>query len=213
MMRNLVAQTTSDMESLRLSAALDFRPLMTAAGWCAAAIAFLVIMLGANPRLGTLAAQRLLAPWSIAPWPRMNQLLFLDPPQRITRGSDVRFEVVDATGKPPKRVHLEVEYSPRGKETVSMVRSGDHFVYELTNVARSFRYRAIGGDDANMTWQQTELVEPPKIVFGEIVLTPPAYTSWLPGKTGSSVRQYPRSRRVGGCDLLVLPMFGWRMLS
>lgn len=182
LMRNLIAETHSELETLNIEDALDTRPMWRAFGWLGGVIVACIALLVANPSLGPLAARRLLVPWQTAPWPRIHHLRFVDVPERIARGADLRFVVEDAAGRFPQSVDLQViaESKRRVMETLPMVKSGEQMVLDRKNITRSLRYRAVGGDDTAMDWHTIQVVDPPEIVSGSTELTPPAYTGWVP---------------------------------
>ncbi len=188
LMRNLIAETTADIEELPVEQALDSGPVWQAVGWSAAAVGLCAILVLANPIIGPLAMKRLMLPWLDASWPRMHQLSFVEAPERVARGSDVRFVVEDATGRPPTRVELEIGFdSNRRIESLPMSRVGNQLVLTRKNVTRAMRYRAVGGDDTAMKWKTVEVVDPPTIVSGTIKFEPPSYTGWLPRELGQSI--------------------------
>lgn len=182
LMRNVIAETTSDAAALNLGKVLDDRPTRRSFAALACAIMVGAVALFANPVLGPLAARRLLLPWQDAPWPRMHHLRFVQAPTRIARGSDLLLVVDDASGRPPQRVELQLmdRENRRIAESQSMARRGDQFILERKNITRTFRYRACGGDDTTMPWREMQVVEPPTILSGRTKLVPPRYTGWLP---------------------------------
>ena len=185
LVRNVIAETATELETLDLSKALDYRPPTKALMWLAGIGAVVFGIASLAPSCGPLAAQRLLMPWRANPWPRVNHLSFVDPPLRVGRGSDLRLELIDKNGRMPSEVFAQIRLErpeEGGIDVIAMQRQGESMVLQRNNISHSFQYRAIGGDDRQMAWRRIEVVEPPRIVSAEIRTTPPEYTGWLPSK-------------------------------
>jgi len=187
MIRNVIASTTSDVVNLDFGDAINRRPLKVAAWRLVTTLVVLLVWGSINSATATKAIGRLLTPWRSDPWPRLNQLAFVEAPTRIGTGTDLKLEVVDLQGELPARVDLliQVEGEDDDVEVIPMTRelleSGEHrMVYDRPNVQRAFRYRAVGGDDQQMAWTHLEVVEPTRVTSGSITLTPPPYTGWMP---------------------------------
>ena len=192
LMRNVIATTSTDVAELNLKDAIDPGPTWRALGWTMLSAAVCAVCFSLSPAMTGKAATRLLTPWARNPWPRTNYLRFVDPPNRVGRGSDVKLVLVDDSGKLPPTVNLELLYEGEtDATTVPMQRmvadtddgSVTQMVYDKSRLGRSFRYRATGGDDQNMGWSDLKVVEPPQLVTGSVTLEPPAYTGWQPRTT------------------------------
>jgi hypothetical protein len=61
-------------------------------------------------------------------------------------------------------------------------------VHRMSNIQRSFQYRAVGGDDDTMDWQSLTLVEPPGLESLEISVTPPEYLGAAPYEVTGLIR-------------------------
>lgn len=187
--RAVVAQTTSESERLDFGACVDAgrprRAAMIAAAVC-------VLVIGAcslDFASTTLAARRLAMPWRQQPWPRRHVLQFVTPATRLAAGSDFEAAVVDQNGSLPDTVEFQIWWddSPANEiQTKAMKFLSGKMVHRLENVTRSFRYRAVGGDDISMPWLHLEVVEPPRVLQHTIRLHPPAYTGWDPYQADES---------------------------
>ncbi len=177
--RAVVTETSTVVEELPLARIVDGRPLFRASG---AVVLVLVVVLGAilidSSSVGT-AFRRLVLPLGSTEWPRIHQLKFKDPPLRLAVGQPFEVELVDQRGKLPQQVEIhyrhETDLGSR-LESVRMQQIGDMMVARLDSVARSFEFRASGGDDRRMPWQFVEVVEPPQMASLKLLITPPAYT-------------------------------------
>lgn len=179
--RAVVTQTAADVERLNLFQCLDSRGTYRRAGLALAAGSAVALAFWFYNGSALLAARRLLVPWSGEEWPRRNVLAFVQSPRRLSRGQSFEFKVVDRSGRPPDTVSLEWSATgPTGEtfRTETMQSVNSTFVYRMDDIARSFKYRAWGGDDNTMNWIEVQLVEPPAIDFFKMVLYPPAYSGW-----------------------------------
>ncbi len=187
LMRNVIASTTDDASRLNFLDAINTRPTQQAVALAVVAIVLGGVPFFIAPQATSQAAVRLLTPWKPNPWPRVHHLKFVDPPTRVGRGGKLRLAVVDESGRLPPKVEIQIRYEGTGNgdiESIAMRRevsdSADEMVFERNNLGRSFFYRAIGGDDQTMDWTELQVVEPPRIVSGQMEITPPAYTGWQP---------------------------------
>lgn len=189
--REVVRAATADLGRWMVADCLDARrPRQIAI--LAVAICGLAALAAAWDRpAAALAVRRLAAPWSVAPWPRRNQLQFVKAPRRLAFGSDFEVELVDGANRLPSSVQIKLWFDgdPVGQiQAKEMKFFHNRMVYRLDKVQRPFRYRAVGGDDDTMPWQTLELVEPPQIAELEIRLHPPAYTGWPSSASGKNIR-------------------------
>ena len=86
-----------------------------------------------------------------------------------------------------------VEYWFEGDDAAAiqsrqMKRLAQRMVGELPNVTRSFRVRAVGGDDDTMAWHAVQVVQPPRVVDFELRVQPPGYTGWPADQSGRHMR-------------------------
>lgn len=203
LMRNVIAETTELAGSLSFRDAIDSRPGWRAMGWLSATLAICASLFLAAPQTSRQAVTRLLVPWQDNAWPRLHHLKFVNPPARVARGSDLRLALIDEKSRLPNRVDIQLwqEGAPESQvATRPMQRIDERMVLELTNVRRSFKYRAAGGDDLHMPWQEVVVVEPPTLVSGRIKLTPPAYTGW---QTHTIDQPLLGFRGLAGTDVLM----------
>jgi len=188
--RAVVAQAAADLQSLDVQSCVDARqPRRTAL--TATVVCLLVGGLCAlDPASSALAARRLAMPWSRAPWPRLHELAFLDPPTRLAAGSDFEVELIDGHGELPEAVEIHYWFdgdSESEAQTKPMSAFNDRMVHRLENVQRSFQYRATGGDDDTMPWIRLEVVQAPRIEQLTLELQPPEYTGWPVETSGENL--------------------------
>ncbi|MGE3778259.1 MAG: hypothetical protein AB7F89_13810, partial [Pirellulaceae bacterium] len=62
----------------------------------------------------------------------------------------------------------------------SMIYAGGRMMHRLSQVHKSFHYRATGGDDQTMPWLRLEVVEPPRVTQAILQVHPPKYTGIAP---------------------------------
>jgi hypothetical protein len=180
--RAVVAHTAGEVERLDFAPCLDRRRPR----WAGIAATAVFLLAGTVCWLDTsgssLAARRLLRPWSGEHWPRRHRLAFVDCLPRIALGADFEATVVDRNGRLPESVEIHYWFDGDGTRDIQvkeMKLLGDKMVHRLENVRRSFRYRATGGDDRSMDWsRRVEVVEPPRVESLTLRLLPPAYTGW-----------------------------------
>ncbi len=176
--RAVIAETEAATEALDFERCFDRRQPMRALVAALFSIGAIAILFWVDSPSVSLAARRMLVPWSHHPWPRWHVLQWQDTPTRLAVGQDFEARLTDANGRLPDRV--EIHYWFEGDslaevQTFSMQPLGDRMVHRLAGIARPFRYRATGGDDQKMPWTALSLVEPPRIIEREVELHPPAY--------------------------------------
>ncbi len=177
--RAVIADMEVVSEPLDFDHCINRHPSVNALLAAVAVVAAIVVLGLCDGPAVVLAAKRLMVPWSDDHWPRRHVLEFINAPHRLAIGQDFEIELVDAKGRLPDRV--EMHYWFDGDDathilTQQMQPLGQKLVHRLSNVTRSFRYRATGGDDQTMPWIDLTLVEPPSITEKEITLHAPDYT-------------------------------------
>lgn len=194
--RAVVADTMSRVEALDFSAAIDARRTYRVA----ALAMFIMLVAGALavafPAAAKLVVQRTLLPWTSATWPRRHQLQVASAPERLATGSDFEVTVTDSAGKLPDTVTMIYEFDgDRPEQQRREMKLLDRkMIHRLEGVTRSFRYRAVGGDDDSMPWQTLEVIEPPQVTALDVRITPPAYTGWPTEATSPDFRALEGSR-------------------
>ena len=165
------------------------RVAVTATGMCL----LVAVVVGLNQTEAATAINRLVFPFSAAPWPKQTELRLLDDrlkplsgsPLRLARGATLKFYVENQKGTIPD--DLRIEYRIGDAEVVSQPlqaatlrddagRSHQVAVAALTAEKAAVRFRAVGGDDREMPFRRLEVVPPPLIRDMRITLTPPVYT-------------------------------------
>jgi hypothetical protein len=195
--RSVVAEAEAAVQALNLGECLDkksTRRAMAAALIGCSAIAALALW--DNPSVA-LAARRITCPWQDEQWPRRHVLRFVTPPRRLARGQDFEIELVDIRGALPERVEIHYWFDGDDEaevQTFEMQPLGDKLAHRLSNVSKSFRFRATGGDDQRMDWLRLQVLQPPKITTHVVELIPPSYTAQEPYETDGAVRAVVGSR-------------------
>lgn len=188
--RAVVAQATEDLKSLDLERCVDASRSRRAAVMAGLVCLLVVILALIDPASSSLAARRLALPWQSAPWPRRNELVFIDPPERLAVGADFEAVLVDLRGDLPETVQIQywLEDTTEAEiQTNSMQSLNDQMVHRWENVQRSFRYRASGGDDTTMEWRHLQVVQTPQVDQLRLRLFPPEYTAWPDETSGENV--------------------------
>jgi hypothetical protein len=186
--QSVISETEALVRPLDLSECLDSRATRRSLLACLPLVIAIGILCGIDLDASLLAARRLAAPWSHAPWPRWNSLEFVQPPERIALGQDFAVEVTDGHGRLPKEatLHFWFDGDQEDKvETASMQRSEDRFRYTRGNVTRSFKYRVTGGDHDSMDWRSLTVVPPARIIELQVTVQPPTYSGIVSSKLPS----------------------------
>ncbi|MDH3719265.1 MAG: hypothetical protein OES79_14190, partial [Planctomycetota bacterium] len=197
--RAVIVQATAAMEEVRVREVVDRQPALTALGATAAAVFCIVLVTVISPLTSRTALSRLINPLGHNPWPKLNQLVFVDPPARLAAGAMFEVELQDANNRLPDEVFIDYRFEDdQGSRTVSetMRPAGDMMIAVRENVRRSFQYRARGGDHQTMPWRELLVVEPPRVESLSVTIQPPAYSGWptttstgrIVGLAGSTVR-------------------------
>ena len=186
--RAVVSQTLADVEAVDLTTALDQRPARRALVTLLVVVALICLAFWTDAAAARQGAQRLILLGGA--WPRWNDLSFVDPPQRLARGADFVAELTDRNGRLPDEVDIYYIFDgERGRvHKRPMKPRGDRMLDRLENVTRSFRFRAVGGDDREMPWTKVAVEEPPRIEDLTVRTEPPAYTGLPAATTDGHVR-------------------------
>lgn len=179
--RTVVAEATAMIDGLPLADVVNLRRPLPVAGAAAGVLLVIVVLLLFAPQAASQAARRMLIPWSNDPWPRLNDLAFVDPPHKVPFGEPFQVELVDRNDNLPGIVKIYYQFEGQQQESVvgqDMKPAGDKMVHTLNRVSQPFRFRAAGGDDDTMPWISVEVVQPPRLESLSLMLHPPDYTGW-----------------------------------
>ena len=189
--RLVITDASQQIDRLDLMECLDSRVPQRAAVATLLILAAVAGICYSNTDHSFLAARRMLMPWSEDAWPRWNTLSFQSPPRKLAAGADFEAELIDLAGHLPDQVTIQYWFAGTFESRVesrTMKRVAGRMIDRYSNVGRSFKYRAFGGDDDTMPWMQVDLVQPPRIDELRIDVQPPAYTQ-LPLQTfGREIR-------------------------
>lgn len=188
--QSVIRNVTSRVSKLELADCLDARLPRRTAVLTLFVLGIVLSACYADLDSALLAGRRLVMPWRQDEWPRWNELSFSAPPQRLAVGDDFEVELLDLRGHLPEQVTIQYQFAGEAERIDSrpMTRLGDRMVDQYFNVTRSFKYRAVGGDDDTMPWHAVEVVEAPELVELNVSLTPPAYTGLPERRAGRPVR-------------------------
>ena len=110
---------------------------------------------------------------------KLDQNRLAEQPDVLAYGQDFEVELEDKQGRLPEDVRLWFWFDGDDESAARpqrMTFAGGKMTHRLSSITKPFRYRAVGGDDRDMSWIALRVVEPPKIVESRITVQPPAYT-------------------------------------
>ena len=148
--RSVIAQTTAEAERLKLSDAIDWRPVWRALG-ATGAICLSVSVVSMFDLSGAgLAVARLFQPLGGPSWPKANHLVFTKSPRRIALGQSFEVEVVDEyKARLPDEVRLFFRYDDEVQPAENMLfRNGARSAFAKS---RSSDLSHIGPKEATTT--------------------------------------------------------------
>lgn len=142
------------------------------------------------PMVFGIGVKRLFLPWSEAPWPRADQLVFQQLPELIASGSDLQIEVIDlhpplpldlelqikTKTKTRNRTNLGVESIDRSTRSQSLRILNDKAIATLPQVSDDIEIRVVGGDDRDTQWHSIRVVELPELIEYDFHVEPPGYS-------------------------------------
>jgi len=207
--RTVIAEAAADVERFNLSDTIDYGRHWRVVLGAAVTVAVVALTWLCFPESTSRAARRLVMPLSGETWPRVNRLAFVDPPRRLPLGEDFEVELIDENNPPDEETNgngrlpddVKIFYWFEGEPEKDAKAydmeydfSRGRMVHRLTKVTRSFKYRAVGGDDDTMPWLSLEVVEPSRIASMQIDLHPPAYTGWPPESSDRNLRTLEGTR-------------------
>ena len=182
MQRAVIKEANQRLAAVNASDVFDYRAFQRAALLSFLALAVVLVISVIDLQTVLIGTQRVLAPWSDVSWPRRNELYFKNRVDKLAQGSEFVAVVKDSNDHLPDRVKFEFAFLDQDVVQVrDMNRLNDSVVFRLDNITRSFRYRAIGGDDQT-NWYEIEVLPAPRIEQIEFHVKPPAY-SQLPPRT------------------------------
>ena len=193
----LIAEAEQAARALDFRQVLDVRSCWRPIGSAVFVVWLVIASAVVAPETVAQAMRRLATPWQHDPWPSVNRLRWEAAPSRMALGGEGEFTVVDARGRPLESVRLLVVWDGADDsqaETFEMQRRDSAFTHRLEQVTKSFRVRAVGGDDDSMPWFVVRVVEPPRLESVELTVIPPEYSRRPPSPAGQTVRAIVGSR-------------------
>ncbi|HTN74894.1 MAG TPA: hypothetical protein VL096_06590, partial [Pirellulaceae bacterium] len=189
--RAVVADTMARTERLEFGDVIDRRPTRRALLVASLLVGLAVLLTIIDPLAAKLVVLRTAWPWTTAAWPRRHELAFDAAPATLAVGNDLELAVIDQAGELPETVTLSYWFDgdrPDQVQTRQMSLLNGKMVHRLDNITRPFKYRAQGGDDTAMPWQELRVLEPPHVTSLTVKVIPPAYTGWPVATTGPDFR-------------------------
>lgn len=179
--RAVIADASARTERLDFAQAVDHRPTLKLAALAGLLLLVATILAAIHPSAAQLVLLHTINPWTSAAWPRRHQLVVDQAPSKLATGSDFEIAVADQGEELPESVTIAYWFEgdrPDQIQLREMKRLGERMVHRLENVTRPFKYRATGGDDDTMPWQDLAVLEPPHVTSLSVQVHPPAYTGW-----------------------------------
>lgn len=154
----------------------------TRAWWYVGGVSLLAaLLLALDFSSASIALARLYTPWRSTPWPRWNELEFVDPAENVALGGAFTTVVVDRNQRLPGEMQVEYRFADALGHERKLVREmtliAGRMEHRLENVTGSFRVRALGGD-GETPWLNVNALAPPKVAELQVELYPPKYTQW-----------------------------------
>ncbi len=195
--QRVIDETLAQSKALDFGKVVSFSPLVPVAALAGLLLAIIAGVSWCSPSSASIAARRLIRPFSAPEWPRKNNLRLMSSDFRpleiergtvlkVVRGQKLELFVEDAGGRLPDRVDLEYQVAddPKVHEPLrhSALRdpSGAMHDVALLNLPAErgpIRFRAIGGDDASMHEIEMRVVPAPSFESLRVTVTPPKYTA------------------------------------
>ncbi len=154
----------------------------------ASAIAAAVLF--AAPGVSRLALARLFHPFGSSQWPKQTQLVLIEAPARVARGTEYKLAVGVEPGKRvPDTARVTYTYEDGSSETQVLRRDTENVFHgRIEQTDRSFQFTVTGNDDR--TAPQSVSVVPPA---GPREPVPPGDTTVLhrPGDRDDGPRPHP----------------------
>eukprot|EP00913_Durusdinium_trenchii_P035323 g33053.t1 len=194
--RRVIEETMPRLESVDLDAVIEQRGVRRAASTAFGVSLLMLLIVAFNQTEAATAVRRLLFPYSAGDWDRETRLQLLDDklepirhepgqPFRRVQGDTFRVYVENMKGDLPEDTVLEVK-DPDGeivreKLRRLTVRDKRDVVHRLGTANLLLErgpmfFRAVGGDDRDMSWHRLEVVPAPRVESIRVTLIPPKYT-------------------------------------
>lgn len=192
----VVNDALRDLEKIQPSDIVETRTVkrITIAGAVLCAMTVTVVVM--HPVEAATSVKRLMFPFATCPWPRHHQLKLVradltpvvqapDKPLKIARGDTLELYIVDGNGRLPERIWFEhrigdgtLQREPLRQTTLRSEkgRTFEAAVISWVAVRGPLHFRATGGDDDTMTFQQVDVVQPPALESLRVTLKPPKYS-------------------------------------
>ena len=180
---------TSDSHGIEWRSYLDFKPTLRAGLALGAVVLACAVLAIAYPATTARGLQRLVNPWLAAPWPRADQLRFVNLPTMIASGSELQLEVID--DRPPLPASLELQIKHIGQAShdsdLKLKRMplrvlNDVALATFSDTRSPFSIRVVGGDDTQTAWHDIQVVELPELLEHRFHVEPPSYSRQEPNE-------------------------------
>ncbi len=174
---------------------LDKSRLRQAASTVAVLLILLLFSFMIWPDMGFRSLARVLAPWADRPWPRRDQLQFVNLPSAVGRETILQVEVADSNPPLPENIKVELRQVD-AEDSVQSINTqivGDVAVANLPPINSDIQVRAIGGDDRQMPWQTIRAVTTPTWKQFHFQVKPPDYLRSVPAALDRLTKQLDQS--------------------
>lgn len=161
---------------------LDKTRLRQAAWAVAALLGIWLLSFVVWPDMGFRSLARVLAPWADRPWPRRDQLQFVNLPSAVGRETILQVEVADSNPPLPENITIELRQvdADESVQSINTQIVGDVAVANLPPINSDIQVRATGGDDRQMPWQTIRAVTTPNWKQFRFEIKPPDYLRNVP---------------------------------
>lgn len=203
----VVERTLDRLDGLDCSDVIDVREVRRIAAVALAVCLTGALLAGLHRTQTSIALRRLVFPFSAPAWPKQTNLRLLtselvplefnpQEPLHIARGDTLKLLAENTSGRLPSRVALEYRLADRKvvsevmrPTTINDARGQrrEVAVGQLLAVKSEVEFRAVGGDDEQMSWFRLVAVPPPVVEKLQVTLTPPAYTRREPERLPEGV--------------------------
>lgn len=203
----VVERTLDRLEAVDCSDVIDVREVRRIAAVALSVCLTGALVAGLHRTQTSIALRRLVFPFSAPAWPKQTNLRLLtselvplefnpQEPLHIALGDTLKLMAENTSGRLPSRVALEYRLADR--KVVSEVmrpttmndargQRREVAVGQLLAVKGEVEFRAVGGDDEQMSWFRLVAVPPPVVEKLQVTLTPPAYTRREPDRLPEGV--------------------------
>ncbi len=162
-----IKQAIEETRSIDFREAIEYRPILRAAGLAAGAVALALLIGLAAPTSSRIALRRLFVPWGGDRWPQQTHLSLSDhgTTLKIARGDSFTLSVQVRPGdRIPDSARVTYSYAD-GEVVTEPLRAteGGEFHGRIETVNQPFKFSVAGGDDTGSICDvEVKVVPPPR---------------------------------------------------